>query len=492
VENVFFGLTVVGFLAAVGGLAWIALLSSRTNERFSASVRSVSIVTSEIRNVGARLDGSIRKLSDDQDGIRTETKSGLESAASHEERERRALLGTINALAQRNREEHEQQRQYADRMNEDNRDRMTATEARAEDDRRRAAEAVERLRTEVRAGLDAVSSVADEDRVRLSAGLEQARSEARAGLEAARSRSEEENRRLETRVERSEVEARERLDALTTRADEDRRRTAEEARQTRDEAHQAVARLQEDTRRSLEASAARAEEERRRVHDAFSGLQSEVRAGLHALAEEGRAERRRLSDEVQRFEAEIQNGWQAFSNREESARQALQNRVEWYEEGTRRRVQQLEELAQRTRTRIQELEDYLKNFFEAELKSVFRSLDGTVGSVLGEMKSELLRGVSRIEDIEMVVRGQKGAEARVLRGEVEAYAVLKEAVTPPDEASLDETASAAPVAPPVRHQWRRERPRVRVASPLSAGRRERRTPGPRSLVALLAAGGRRP
>jgi len=121
--------------------------------------------------------------------------------------------------------------------------------------------------------------------------------------------------------------------------------------------------------------------------------------------------------------------WEKFSKREADARERLEDRFGRFETATGDRVEQCEKVATGTRERLIKLEQYLKEFFEVELKSVFDSFDKTVSSILEEMKSELLRGIERIEDIQAFVDTKSMAQDRILDGEGSVYRLLADTRT---------------------------------------------------------------
>ncbi len=124
--------------------------------------------------------------------------------------------------------------------------------------------------------------------------------------------------------------------------------------------------------------------------------------------------------------SQIQEAWERFAIRQDQERQRLLQRLDDFESSTADRVERFEKVATGTRERLIKLEEYLKQFFEVELKSVFDSFDKTVASVLGEMKTELLRGVDRIEEIQAVVDSRSFAQDRILDGEGSVYRLLAE------------------------------------------------------------------
>ncbi len=141
---------------------------------------------------------------------------------------------------------------------------------------------------------------------------------------------------------------------------------------------------------------------------------------LFTLLERIRHESSKSLELASRLEA----AWQQFSAREEEERQRVVDRYDHFESTVRDRVEKFEKVATGTRERLIELEQYLKQFFEVELKTVFDSFDKTVASILGEMKTELLRGVDRIEEIQAVVDSKSFAQDRILDGEGSVYKLL--------------------------------------------------------------------
>ncbi len=144
---------------------------------------------------------------------------------------------------------------------------------------------------------------------------------------------------------------------------------------------------------------------------------------------------RKESQKSYEVASHIQEDWDRFSSREEVERQRLAERFERFENSTRDRVEHFEKVANSTRERLVKLESYLKEFFEVELKSVFDSFDKTVSSILEEMKSELLRGIERIEDIQAFVDSKSFAQDRILDGEGSVYKLLADTSTVPGESS---------------------------------------------------------
>jgi len=151
---------------------------------------------------------------------------------------------------------------------------------------------------------------------------------------------------------------------------------------------------------------------------------------------------RRQSKKSYEVASRVMEDWEKFSTREADERQRLAERCARFESATSDRVEQFEKVATGTRERLIKLEQYLKEFFEVELKAVFDSFDKTVSSILEEMKSELLRGIERIEDIQAFVDSKSMAQDRILDGEGSVYRMLADTATkaPAAEGSAPEAA----------------------------------------------------
>lgn len=141
----------------------------------------------------------------------------------------------------------------------------------------------------------------------------------------------------------------------------------------------------------------------------------------------------------------VQEDWEKFSTREAEERRRLADRFERFEGATSDRVERCEKVAAGTRERLIKLEQYLKEFFEVELKSVFDSFDKTVSSILEEMKSELLRGIDRIEDIQAFVDSKSFAQDRILDGEGSVYRLLADTTPKEPQAGAAVPESAGPL-----------------------------------------------
>jgi hypothetical protein len=150
---------------------------------------------------------------------------------------------------------------------------------------------------------------------------------------------------------------------------------------------------------------------------------------------------RRQSKKSYEVASRVMEDWEKFSAREADERQRLAERFARFESSTGDRVEQFEKVATGTRERLIKLEQYLKEFFEVELKSVFDSFDKTVSSILEEMKSELLRGIERIEDIQSFVDSKNMAQDRILDGEGSVYRLLADTTT--KESNAGEAAAEA-------------------------------------------------
>lgn len=154
---------------------------------------------------------------------------------------------------------------------------------------------------------------------------------------------------------------------------------------------------------------------------------------------------RRQSKKSYEVASRVMEDWEKFSAREADERQRLGERFARFESATSDRVEQFEKVAVGTRERLIKLEQYLKEFFEVELKSVFDSFDKTVSSILEEMKSELLRGIERIEDIQAFVDSKSMAQDRILDGEGSVYRMLSDSKTKQPNAAGSAPEAAEPI-----------------------------------------------
>lgn len=178
--------------------------------------------------------------------------------------------------------------------------------------------------------------------------------------------------------------------------------------------------------------------------------------------------RRIRHDSKKSFEItrQLEQDWGTYSQEMSETRRSMLERVELLEGETRERVARFQEIATGTRDRLMQLESYLKQFFETELKAVFESFDKTVASILEEMKSELLRGVERIEEIQAVVDSKSYAQDRIMDGEGSVYRLVSEggqaqegAAGPPageEEITVLESAEEPPAEEPEDEKLRLE------------------------------------
>ncbi len=126
----------------------------------------------------------------------------------------------------------------------------------------------------------------------------------------------------------------------------------------------------------------------------------------------------------------IERDYEEKRKQAEEERRRLTSRFDTLEAQLTEQIEEAQRVATGTRDRLIKLEEYLKDFFEVELKSVFDSFDKTVASILGEMKAELLRGVDRIEEIQAVVESKSFAQERILEGEGSVYRMIAESNSP--------------------------------------------------------------
>ena len=102
------------------------------------------------------------------------------------------------------------------------------------------------------------------------------------------------------------------------------------------------------------------------------------------------------------------------------------------------------------------IETYIKDVLQEKLDKAFKAFDGTVGSVLGEMKDELLRGVSRIEQMESVVTSRAKTHERLLGVAAETPEALPEEVEAQPEAMEVGEEADAPLDEPQAEQAEEE------------------------------------
>jgi len=138
---------------------------------------------------------------------------------------------------------------------------------------------------------------------------------------------------------------------------------------------------------------------------------------------------RKESKEGAKVAGQVREEWTAHEQKqtaaqEETTRQ-LDGRMTTLEQTATTKIAQFEENLNALRDHVVKLEDYLHEFFEVEVKNVFDSFDNNVCSVLDQMKAELMRGVSRIEEIQTVVTSKGTVQDRVLEGKATVQALME-------------------------------------------------------------------
>mgnify|MGYP006293113735 CR=1 FL=1 len=129
----------------------------------------------------------------------------------------------------------------------------------------------------------------------------------------------------------------------------------------------------------------------------------------------------------------IERDYEEKRKQAEEERRRLMNRFGELEVQLTEQIEEAQRVATGTRDRLIKLEEYLKDFFEVELKSVFESFDKTVASILGEMKAALLRAVDRIDESQAVVESKSFAQERILEGEGSVYRMIAESNSTPSQ-----------------------------------------------------------
>ena len=105
--------------------------------------------------------------------------------------------------------------------------------------------------------------------------------------------------------------------------------------------------------------------------------------------------------------------------------------------------------------KLDELSHYLKDVFQQDLRGAMDAFDRTVSGVLGEMKTELLNGVNRIESIEHAVHGRGQVGDKLVAGSEKAGGLLEEAKAeagaeePADDRQFEETLAVEGMPPHV-------------------------------------------
>lgn len=137
-----------------------------------------------------------------------------------------------------------------------------------------------------------------------------------------------------------------------------------------------------------------------------------VRSEWESFSSQSRQASNQLSERLEQVEAEagdrIERLDQATSDLERRLALFHDNAVD-----TRERLNRVNDLLAETQGQLERFEQYTKDFLERELSQSFTRFDQTVGTVLGEMKNELLRGVERIDHIQSVVENKADAENRL-------------------------------------------------------------------------------
>lgn len=149
---------------------------------------------------------------------------------------------------------------------------------------------------------------------------------------------------------------------------------------------------------------------------------SQLRAGaVDMLARLVKAESAIAAGEkrMAQFNAESQGIFARLGELENALADANQRVGQCQEDAAdmRERLNRLHGLVAETQENLERFEQYTRDFLEKELSGAFVKFDRTVGSVLGEMKSELLRGVERIDEIQSVVESKSEAQRRIFGGE---------------------------------------------------------------------------
>ncbi|MEW6356115.1 MAG: hypothetical protein AB1696_07325 [Planctomycetota bacterium] len=82
--------------------------------------------------------------------------------------------------------------------------------------------------------------------------------------------------------------------------------------------------------------------------------------------------------------------------------------------------------------RLGKFEEYFRNVFEKNLSTTFANFDQTVTGVLGQMRSELERGISRIDQMKSMVESRTQAEKRLVESTEEVQKLLDEGEGKPE------------------------------------------------------------
>jgi chromosome segregation ATPase len=162
--------------------------------------------------------------------------------------------------------------------------------------------------------------------------------------------------------------------------------------------------------------------------------------GAARSAARARAESKAMAATVERLTRQVESFEQTVASQIEEATAPITRRAEEGEReiaGLKAQMGALEagiaeaqKGTERALQKFERFEEYFRSVFEKELSFAFRSFDETLGSVLKEMKGELLRGVNRIDQIQGVVSSRGRAEDRLLSSEAEARRLLKSSAQP--------------------------------------------------------------
>ena len=98
--------------------------------------------------------------------------------------------------------------------------------------------------------------------------------------------------------------------------------------------------------------------------------------------------------------------------------------------------------------RLSKFEEYFRNVFEKNLSTTFANFDETVTDVLGQMRSELERGISLIDQMKSMVDSRGQAEERLVESTEEVQNLLSEGETEQSEAAEEPEQAPGPVEGP--------------------------------------------
>lgn len=145
------------------------------------------------------------------------------------------------------------------------------------------------------------------------------------------------------------------------------------------------------------------------VEDEFSRIDKKLKETMDlkdlAIREEMDKNRRTQSNALEEYDKTFEQ----FENRIKIVREKSERSIDT--------VQSVQENLQSLSKKIDLFEENLQKIYKSELKKSFKLFDYTVSSVLSEMKTELKRGVNRIEEIEEVVHGKEQLQKKLLSEE---------------------------------------------------------------------------